>query len=707
MLEQLRRNSRSFIIWILFGIIIAVFIISFGPQASPDSLGCGQSKQLALEVNGEEVSLNSWRFAMNAPFLRGGGAGQQTMRRQLAVDLLVMRELLAQAAEAQGFRISDEAVNQSIAAGDFFILGQRQRMTDPEFWRDYRQLEGYAANLGLSSVATLADEQRREHLAQTMRHLLLSSAAVSDEEARQYYINENTKVTADYVKFDTRRYKSALQLTDADIERYIGGHDEDLKKAWEAEKTQWASDKPRVLARLLFIAKDAPAKPDAAKPGDKPDAAKPAGGDKIPAKQRAEAARTRITGGEDFGVVAREVSEDRATKARSGLTGWRPADSLGQGKEVVDAVQKLTPKQVSDVIETERGFYIVRVEERSEKALTFEQKRGDLAARLAPDYYARELARRDAQQALTLAAAQPLEQLFERKASPGGGRGMEDLPPEVLEQLEQLKQGAGEPGPIEIPIPDDGKQGWIVREGPNVLAQSGGAPPPKPSQPDPAATPAKPAAPAGGTPAGAAPAGAAPAKPGSAAGAAPAGAAPAKPGSAPAGATPAKPAAPPLASAAGGDLPAVTVERPALQSVGPVSRMGDFVAGLGESEKLVGDLFENLEVGKIAPEAYELGDAASGGDGFAIVVLKSREDADVSKFDESREEIMEQLSTMKGYDRLTAWVHRRCDETARSGELKVNADLFREGQEENAPEAGYQPCASLSEQPGSRFRRRF
>jgi hypothetical protein len=109
MLEQLRRNSRSFIIWILFGIIIAVFIISFGPQASPDSLGCGQSKQLALEVNGEEVSLNSWRFAMNAPFLRGGGAGQQTMRRQLAVDLLVMRELLAQAAEAQGFRISGSA----------------------------------------------------------------------------------------------------------------------------------------------------------------------------------------------------------------------------------------------------------------------------------------------------------------------------------------------------------------------------------------------------------------------------------------------------------------------------------------------------------------------------------------------------------------------------------------------------------------------
>ena len=94
MLEQLRRNSRSFIIWILFGIIIAVFIISFGPQASPDSLGCGKSNEFALEVQGEEVSVNSWRFGVNGVNwlrLSRGGQDAASMRRQLAVDLLVQR----------------------------------------------------------------------------------------------------------------------------------------------------------------------------------------------------------------------------------------------------------------------------------------------------------------------------------------------------------------------------------------------------------------------------------------------------------------------------------------------------------------------------------------------------------------------------------------------------------------------------------------
>jgi hypothetical protein len=32
MLEQLRRNSRSFLIWVLFGIIIAAFVLTFGTQ---------------------------------------------------------------------------------------------------------------------------------------------------------------------------------------------------------------------------------------------------------------------------------------------------------------------------------------------------------------------------------------------------------------------------------------------------------------------------------------------------------------------------------------------------------------------------------------------------------------------------------------------------------------------------------------------------
>src|SRR5688572_22533056 len=132
MLEQLRRNSRSFIIWILFGIIIAVFIISFGPQANPESLGCGHSSEFALEVSGEDVPVSSWRYGVNGvTWLRlRGGSRDPAFRRQLALDLLVQRELLAQEAEKRGFRVPDDLVNKAIAAGEFYVLGFKVRQGD-------------------------------------------------------------------------------------------------------------------------------------------------------------------------------------------------------------------------------------------------------------------------------------------------------------------------------------------------------------------------------------------------------------------------------------------------------------------------------------------------------------------------------------------------------------------------------------------------
>ena len=33
MLEQMRKSSQSLLIYVLFGIVIAVFIINFGPQS--------------------------------------------------------------------------------------------------------------------------------------------------------------------------------------------------------------------------------------------------------------------------------------------------------------------------------------------------------------------------------------------------------------------------------------------------------------------------------------------------------------------------------------------------------------------------------------------------------------------------------------------------------------------------------------------------
>jgi len=120
MLEQLRRNSRSFIIWVLFGIIIAVFIINFGPQAN-QTIGCGASSPYVMDIDGGEVDEHGWRFAMNT----SQGRMTEQQRREQSLELLLAREILAQAAEKAGFRVDTDMVNEHIKVGDIYVLGQR------------------------------------------------------------------------------------------------------------------------------------------------------------------------------------------------------------------------------------------------------------------------------------------------------------------------------------------------------------------------------------------------------------------------------------------------------------------------------------------------------------------------------------------------------------------------------------------------------
>lgn len=83
-----------------------------------------------------------------------------------------------------------------------------------------------------------------------------------------------------------------------------------------------------------------------------------------PAKTRAKAEEVlkRVRAGEDFAKLAQEFSTDAGTKDKGGDLGW-----FGQG-EMVPAFDKaafaMKPGEISDVVESNFGFHIIRVEER-------------------------------------------------------------------------------------------------------------------------------------------------------------------------------------------------------------------------------------------------------------------------------------------------------------------------------------------------------
>ncbi len=77
------------------------------------------------------------------------------------------------------------------------------------------------------------------------------------------------------------------------------------------------------------------------------------------AKARAEAIRTRIAGGEDFGKVASEVSAS-SSKANGGLIG--PINTADLSPELAKLLAGMKPGDVTQPIRTQRGFQILKLE---------------------------------------------------------------------------------------------------------------------------------------------------------------------------------------------------------------------------------------------------------------------------------------------------------------------------------------------------------
>jgi peptidyl-prolyl cis-trans isomerase SurA len=94
------------------------------------------------------------------------------------------------------------------------------------------------------------------------------------------------------------------------------------------------------------------------------------------ALRRAEAARQRVAGGADFGVVAKEVSEDPKAAA-GGDWGWVAPQDLRA--ELAGALTGLVVNATSAAVEAEGDGYLLRVEERRAGGVVpFEEARQEL-----------------------------------------------------------------------------------------------------------------------------------------------------------------------------------------------------------------------------------------------------------------------------------------------------------------------------------------
>ncbi|MDR0882459.1 MAG: peptidyl-prolyl cis-trans isomerase [Candidatus Adiutrix sp.] len=84
---------------------------------------------------------------------------------------------------------------------------------------------------------------------------------------------------------------------------------------------------------------------------------------KTEARAKAETALKRVQAGEDFGAVAVAMSEEPGASETRGDMGWTEAGQGGGFPQFAQALSKLKPGEVSEILESPMGFHLIKLTE--------------------------------------------------------------------------------------------------------------------------------------------------------------------------------------------------------------------------------------------------------------------------------------------------------------------------------------------------------
>jgi peptidyl-prolyl cis-trans isomerase D len=403
MLEQMRRSSQSLLIYVLFGIVIAVFIISFGPQSVGGFGGpSGATRSWAAKVNGREVSLGEYRYAFSTA--GGNNIPPQIAKaqrvREIVMDKIIERELFASEADRLGMKVSDEEVEDFIAQSKLMLFGVAQ--TIPSLQKDghfdYEQFRRFVQYQGLTPRAFI-EEQRRELLASRVRELVAQGTKLSEAEVRERWVREGNQVNLEYVRFPIRRYEEQVQLTDAEIAAYAKANHDKLQSLYKERKFLYEKVPRELKLRQILVKLDAGASKEA-------EAAAQKKADGLLAKAKKDG----------FAAVAKASSDDARTKASGGALGWKRQGATTLGGAVEEKVWAGKEGDVVGPVRGTDGFYLVAIEGAREGDLPFEK----VEAELAENELRQDKAKGEAKQAAEAAVA---------KAKAATGKTLKDLFP--------------------------------------------------------------------------------------------------------------------------------------------------------------------------------------------------------------------------------------------------------------------------------------
>ena len=363
MLNAMRKYAGSWMIKIILTAIVVVFVFW-----GVGSFKSRKDTQVA-NVNGEVITIEEYQKAYNnivENYRRQYGSRvNEQMLKQLqlgrqTVDQLINQKLLLQASEKLGIQVTDQELSEQI-------------MTNPAFQNggvfDKRRYDVLLRQNRLSPEE-FEHSMRQQMIVEKLQKFIGSRAKVSEDEVWNWYAHENQTVNIEYVLIKPDAYKD-INLTNKAIKTYFDENkekyqteptvkvqylyfdpknfagkvtvsDEEVREYYEAHRDEFSQEKS-IEARHILFKVDQNADENAVQE----------------ARQKALKVLKLAREGKDFAELAKTYSEG-PSKASGGFLGTFTRDKMV--KPFSDAAFALKAGEISDLVKTQFGWHIIKVE---------------------------------------------------------------------------------------------------------------------------------------------------------------------------------------------------------------------------------------------------------------------------------------------------------------------------------------------------------
>jgi peptidyl-prolyl cis-trans isomerase D len=355
--------------------IIVVFAMEF--RAGRNGPTAKLQRECAVAYDGYCVDAKEYYAAhgMIVPRQIEPKASKKYQLNKRVLDGLVERELLVAEAKKLGLKVSADALEEDLMAGRVraslpadgmaelsFMLGLcppsnagygcapgsdypvRQlstRREGEEF--DYKKYEHQVRLWTNRGPKEFKEMQEREVLAARMRDLVRSRVRIPEPEAYALFERERAKVVLRTVTLKRDWFaKFAVDLDAAAAEKWALANSAQVDGEWTNKKADFTPGCS--LVSEIFVELPQNALDD----------------EKQTYKLKAEQARERVEKGESFAAVARELSKGQ-TAMLGGELGCVGAGYGVGADELKKAIESLKPGELSSVVESPRGYHVLKV----------------------------------------------------------------------------------------------------------------------------------------------------------------------------------------------------------------------------------------------------------------------------------------------------------------------------------------------------------